>query len=83
MPCELLLTTRQTTKTRTAFANNMSTVMKLSKSQTPKIIQSVGSLSSWLVDLEKRARTNFTTPLARVKLPRLVSKCNKKNLKEK
>ena len=35
---ELLLTTRQKTKLRNAFNNNMSTVLKLSKDQISKII---------------------------------------------
>ena len=35
---ELLLTTRQTNKRRNAFANNMSTDIKLSKVQISKII---------------------------------------------
>ena len=35
---ELLLTTRQTTKLRNAFNNNMSTDLTLSKAQTSKII---------------------------------------------
>ena len=39
LPHELFLTTRQTTKVRNAFANNMSTDIKLSKAQTSKIIQ--------------------------------------------
>ena len=39
---ELLLTTRQKTKLRNAFNNNMSTHLKLSKAQIFKIIQSGG-----------------------------------------
>ena len=39
-PHELLLTTRQKTKLRNAFNNNMSTDLKLSKAQIFKIIQS-------------------------------------------
>ena len=39
LPHELLLTTRQTTKIRNAFVNNMSTDIKLSKVQISKIIQ--------------------------------------------
>ena len=35
-----LLTTRQKTKLRSAFNNNMSTDLKLSKAQISKIIQS-------------------------------------------
>ena len=40
LPHELLLTTRQKTKVRNAFNNNMSTDLKLSKAQINKIIQS-------------------------------------------
>ena len=36
LPHELLLTTRQTTKLRNAFENNMSTAIKLSKLQKSK-----------------------------------------------
>ena len=38
LPHELLLTTRQKTKLRNAFNNNMSTDLKLSKDQISKII---------------------------------------------
>ena len=48
---ELLLTTRQKTKLRNAFNNNMSTDLKLSKDQISKIIQSGGSLGSLLSKL--------------------------------
>ena len=41
LPHELLLTTRQKAKVRNAFSNNMSTDLKLSKTQISKIIQSV------------------------------------------
>ena len=47
LPHELFLTTRQATKIRNAFDNNMSTDAKLSKAQISKIIQSVGSFGSW------------------------------------
>ena len=46
LPHELLLTTRQTTKLRNAFNNNMSNDLKLSKAQISKIIQSKGFLGS-------------------------------------
>ena len=49
---ELLLTTRQKIKLRNTFENNMSTDIKLSKSQISKIIQSgrcLGSLLSKIV----------------------------------
>ena len=38
LPHELLLTTRQKTKLKNAFNNNMSTALKLSRAQTSKII---------------------------------------------
>ena len=48
LPHELLITTRQKTKLRNAFNNNMSTDFKLSKAQISKIIQSGGFLGSLL-----------------------------------
>ena len=48
LPHELLLTTRQKTKLRNAFNNNMSTDLKLSKAQISKIIQARGFLGSLL-----------------------------------
>ena len=50
LPHELLLTTRQKKKLRSAFNNNMSTDIKLCKAQISKIIQSglLGSLLSKL-----------------------------------
>ena len=51
LPHELLLTTRQKTKVRNAFNNNMSTDLKLSKAQISKIIQSGGFLGSLLSKL--------------------------------
>ena len=50
---ELFLTTRQTTKERNAFTNNMSTDIKLSKAQISKVIQSGGPFGSWLTNLGK------------------------------
>ena len=50
LPHELFLTTRQTTKIRNTFANNMSTDKKLSKAQISKIIQSDGSFGSFLAN---------------------------------
>ena len=46
-----LLLTRQKTKLRNAFNNNMSTDLKLSKAQISKIIQSGGFLGSLLSKL--------------------------------
>ena len=48
LPHELLLTTRQKTKLRNTFNNNMSTDLKLSKAQISKIIRSGGLLGSLL-----------------------------------
>ena len=53
LPHELLLTTRQKTKVRNAFNNNMSTDLKLSKAQINKIIQSGGLLSKLIGPLLK------------------------------
>ena len=49
LPHELLLTTRQKTKLRNAFNNNMSTDLKLSRAQISKIIQSGGFLGLLLI----------------------------------
>ena len=51
LPHELLLTTRQKTKLRNAFNNNMPTDIKLSRTQISKIIQSGGFLGSLLSKL--------------------------------
>ena len=51
LPHELLLTTRQRTKLRNAFNNNMSTDVKLSKAQISKIIQSGGFVGLLLSQL--------------------------------
>ena len=46
LPHDLLLTTRQKTKLRNTFKNNMSTDWKLSRAQISKIIQPGGFLGS-------------------------------------
>ena len=51
LPHELLLTTRQTTKLRNVFNNNMSADLKLSKTQIVKIFKSGGFLGSLLSKL--------------------------------
>ena len=73
LPHELFLTARQTTKIRNAFANNVSTDIKLSKAQISKIIQSSGSFGSWLGNLGKEVLKHITNPLARDNLPGLIS----------
>ena len=74
LPRELFLTTRQTTKLRNAFTNNMAMGIKLSKAQISKIIQSGGSFGSWLGNLGNQGLTNINIPLTRDNLPGLVSK---------
>ena len=61
---ELLLTTRQKTKLRNAFNNNMSTDIKLSKAQISKIIQSGAFLGSLLSKLAGPL-TKVAVPLAK------------------
>ena len=73
MPHKLFLKTGQTTKIRNAFANNISTDIKLSKAQISKIIQSGRSFGSWLANLGKKTLTNVVISLARDHLPGLVS----------
>ena len=67
LPHELLLTTRQKTKVRNAFSNNMSTDLNLSKAQISKIIQSGEFLSKLLGPLLKTGLPlikNVIKPLA-------------------
>ena len=61
LPHELLLTTRQKTKSRNAFSNNMSTDLKFSKAQISKILQSGGFLESLL--------SKLAGPLMKVAIP--------------
>ena len=70
LPHELLLTTKQKTKLRNAFNNNILTDLKLSKVQISKIIQSgwfFGSLLSKLVG----PLMKVAIPLAKNVLPPL------------
>ena len=64
---------KQTTKKINAFANHLTTDIKLSKAQIPEIIQSGGSFSPWLSNLGKKAETDLVNPLTRDHLPGLVS----------
>ena len=70
---ELFLKARQTAKTRSAFANNMSTDIKLCKAQISKVNQLGGSFRSWLSNLGNEALTNVAIPFVRDNLPGLVS----------
>ena len=68
LPHELLLTTRQKTKLRSTFENNMSTDIKLSKAQISKITQSGGFLGRPLGPLLKTGLPlikNVIQPLAK------------------
>ena len=51
--------TRQETKIRNAFANNILTDIKLSKAPIFKIIQSSEFLCSWLGELGKKVVTDW------------------------
>ena len=71
LPHELLLTTRQKTKLRNAFNNNMSTDLKLSRAQISKIIQFGGFLSRLFGPLLKTGLPlikNVIKPLAKYDL---------------
>ena len=61
LPHELLLTTRQKTKLRNAFNNNMLTDLKLSKAHISKITQCGGFLGSLL--------NKLAGPLMKVSIP--------------
>ena len=68
IPYELLLTTRQKTKLRNAFNNNMSTDLKLSTAHISKIIQSGGFIGRLLGPLLKTGLPlikNVIKPLAK------------------
>ena len=61
LPHGLLLTTRQKTKLRYAFNNNMSTDLKFSKARISMIIQCAGFLGSLLSKLaSNESRNSFT-----------------------
>ena len=64
LPHELLLTTRQKTKLINAFNNNMQTVIKLSKAQISKIIQS-GEFSGSLLSKLAGSLMKVAVPLAK------------------
>ena len=78
MPQESFLRTRQTAKIRNAFANSISTDIKLTKTQMSKKNQSGGSFGSSLGNLWKETLTNIAILSARDNLPGLVSNltCN-------
>ena len=70
LPHELFLTTRQRTKLRNAFNNNMSTDAKLSKAPVSKIVQSgvflgllLNKLAGPLIKVAVPLAKNILTPL--------------------
>ena len=73
MSHELFLTTRQTIKLKNAFANNMSTDIKLCKAQISKTIQSGRTFGSWLANVGKKALRKVAILLANNNIPGLVS----------
>ena len=74
LPHELLLTTRQKTKIKNIFTDNMPTNIKLSNSQLAKMNQSGRFLGKKLVNLGKKALLNLAAPLAKKVLSQLVTK---------
>ena len=62
-PHKLLLTNKQVTDLRKAFANYLSTDIKLLKAQLSKMIQSEGFLGGWLDPLLKKG-----LPLIKIRL---------------
>ena len=70
LPYELLLTTRQKTKLKNAFNNNMSTNLKLFKDQISKIIQP-GGFSGSLLNKLAGPLMKLAIPLAKNVLAQL------------
>ena len=64
IPDDFLLTTRQKTKPRNAFNNNISSDLKLSRAQISKIIQSGGFLGS-LLNKSAAPLIKVATPLGK------------------
>ena len=64
IPDDFLLTTRQKTKSRNAFNNNISSNLKLSRAQISKIIQSGGFLGS-LLNKSAAPLIKVATPLGK------------------
>ena len=63
LPYELFLTTRQKTKIKNAFTNNMSTDIKCRKSQLGKIIQSGEFTGKTLGNLSIKVLLDLALPL--------------------
>ena len=67
---ELFLTTRQKSRIRNAFANYMSTELKISKVQLPKTVQSGGFFGNVIDNLSRKALSNFALPLTKDVFPK-------------
>ena len=65
LPHKLLSSTRQITKLKNTFENNMSTYIKMSKTEISEIIQSGGSLGSLLSKITGRSM-KVAVPLAKI-----------------
>ena len=73
LPRKLFAKASQNTKIRNAFANNISTDIKLSKAQLSKIIQSGRFLRNILGNLGKKVMKYLATALAKDNLLGLIS----------
>ena len=71
---KLFQTTRQRTKIRNTFANNVSIDIKPSNTQLTKIFQSSGFLCNMIGYLGKKALMNPAVPLTKDVLPKLATK---------
>ena len=75
MSHELFLITRQNSKIKNAFANNLSADTKLSRVQLSKtIIQSVGFLNKTFDNLGEKVLLDLDVPLAKSLFPKLATK---------
>ena len=68
---ELPLTTKEETKTRNAFANNMSTDIKLSKAQLSRVIKASGYIGNMIVNVGKKTLMKLAISLTKDSRPQL------------
>ena len=73
-PHELFFTTRQKTRKRNAFANNMLANIKLSKSLLSKTIESGRFLGKTLGNLDKKVLLDLAVSLVKDVMPKLATK---------
>ena len=74
LPQKIFLPTRQTTKIRNTFANNMLKDIRPSKAHISKIIQSRGFLCKRLGKLGKKVLLDLAVSLVKEVLPKLATK---------